>query len=302
MEPLPVDGHQHVFLSYREASDAKLAADLHKTMKDAKQQLGWAADSEVRVFWDASSLPHGHKWKAGFIQGLLSSMVFVPIISSYNDSTGSLSLLRRLGVISEVDGKAFDSLDGLLLEWELALGLAEAGRLTICPVLCGGQQGAIGDFQFLLHELSAHPSDKTKKELRKMCELIEMPFTDAMRDRSVRDVIRAMLRHEGVILSRHGQQTVSKLPVVLSSAEEYEHAVRSAAAHVLKVAGCVREQRLKEFALCEYALQGQGSWASAEGINQQFLFLPAPGRDMFTVSRSFCLFYLLIPVCRVCQR
>jgi hypothetical protein len=107
----PLESMFHVFVSYRVASESKLALDLH----DRMQVLSAAEDSNVpflsrakrpreykpslhskgmNIFLDQRCLSDGDEWRgdsslrSGFVGGLLRSAVFVPLLSWIPDGTG----------------------------------------------------------------------------------------------------------------------------------------------------------------------------------------------------------------------
>ena len=60
-----------VFLSYRVRTDADLAARFHALL----------TERNVNVWWDKVCLQDGADWEEGFVDGLFSSRVFVPLLS-----------------------------------------------------------------------------------------------------------------------------------------------------------------------------------------------------------------------------
>jgi hypothetical protein len=123
-----------IFLSYRVSTDADVVAALY----DKLTALG------VRVWWDKVCLEPGQAWEEGFADGLLSSAIFVPILSK-----GALSSFATLAADSPCDN--------VLLEYVLALDHRERGRLKACfPLFVGprGDDGAYGNF-FAAHSLPA---------------------------------------------------------------------------------------------------------------------------------------------------
>eukprot|EP00290_Baffinella_frigidus_P032898 CAMPEP_0180267046 /NCGR_PEP_ID=MMETSP0988-20121125/1330_1 /TAXON_ID=697907 /ORGANISM="non described non described, Strain CCMP2293" /LENGTH=94 /DNA_ID=CAMNT_0022237679 /DNA_START=91 /DNA_END=371 /DNA_ORIENTATION=+ len=63
---------------------------------------------EAKVYLDKDCLLDGQSWLAGFVQGLVASMTFVPLLSWTEDDQGSLGELSKIGV----DG--FDRVDNML--------------------------------------------------------------------------------------------------------------------------------------------------------------------------------------------
>ena len=113
---LPGDAPEHdVFISYRVASDAALARELHTRLSQAG----------LRVWLDVVCLVDGHRWLDGFCEGLAGSRVFVPLLS--------------VGGIGSWAGLAPESpCDNVLLEHRLALELRARGLLdAVFPVFVG---------------------------------------------------------------------------------------------------------------------------------------------------------------------
>ena len=60
------------------------------------------------MFLDKDCLQDGQSWLAGFIQGMVASMVVMPLLSWTDDDRGSLGELSRIGV------NGFDRVDNVL--------------------------------------------------------------------------------------------------------------------------------------------------------------------------------------------
>ena len=104
-----------VFLSYRVSADAALVETLYY------QLLARGVD----VWWDKKCLQPGMPWEEGFADGLLSSQIFVPVLSK--DALAPFLLL---------DGAS--RCDNVLLEFRLALELKARGVLkAIFPIFVG---------------------------------------------------------------------------------------------------------------------------------------------------------------------
>ncbi len=118
-----------IFISYRKDSERGTAARLHEAL----------TQSGLRVFWDERELEAGYGWLPGFLSGLRSSRLFVPLISS--------------GGLAKMSDRSEDhSEDFFLLELETAVDIAsvtavETESVTgqtsfICPVWIGQQDGS----------------------------------------------------------------------------------------------------------------------------------------------------------------
>jgi hypothetical protein len=113
---LPGDAPEHdVFISYRVASDAALARELHTRLSQAG----------LRVWLDAVCLVDGRRWLDGFCEGLARSRVFVPLLS-----VGGMGSWASLAPESPCDN--------VLLEHRLAQELHVRGLLdAVFPVFVG---------------------------------------------------------------------------------------------------------------------------------------------------------------------
>jgi len=67
------------------------------------------------VFLDKDCLIDGQSWLAGFLAGLVTAMVFVPLLSWTDDDQGSVGELSRIGTEDPVTGEKFDKVDNVLL-------------------------------------------------------------------------------------------------------------------------------------------------------------------------------------------
>jgi len=111
-------GQQQVFLGYRVASDVDLVERLHDKLRA----------EGVKVWWDKRSLPAGQAWEQGFVDGLCSCDVFVPVLS-------------KAGLASFAQLTAASACDNVLLEHQLALELRHRSLLrAIFPVFVGEVQ------------------------------------------------------------------------------------------------------------------------------------------------------------------
>ena len=111
-----------VFISYRVKADLQIAVDLY----NALTQQG------VKVWLDRECLSPGVAWEVGFVDGLLSSRVFMPIVS--RDAINHPSdASQRISSLSEES-----DCDNLLMEWRLALELHTRGLIDkVYPLFVG---------------------------------------------------------------------------------------------------------------------------------------------------------------------
>jgi hypothetical protein len=138
-----------VFLSYRVSADSDLVTELYWKLRTLN----------VCVWWDSAKergqgLAHGQLWEDSFVDGLLSSQIFIPVWSKEglgaatvpacpNSSTGCRFYVTRAFVFACVTanfGKLHpdSACDNVLLENVLALEQEARGAVkAICPVLVG---------------------------------------------------------------------------------------------------------------------------------------------------------------------
>mmetsp|Transcript_19108 Transcript_19108/g.26270 ORF Transcript_19108/g.26270 Transcript_19108/m.26270 type:complete len:264 (-) Transcript_19108:332-1123(-) len=111
-----------VFLSYRVQSDVKHAEILYDKLTSAG----------LKVWWDKKSLMPGVPWKQGFCDGMVKSLVFLPLLSREAINSSSVEK-QNFSLLSRSS-----QCDNVLLEHRLALELMERGIImNIYPVLIG---------------------------------------------------------------------------------------------------------------------------------------------------------------------
>ena len=107
-----------VFLSYRVDSDLHMAQDLYHIL----------TAKGLRVWWDRMSLADGVDWERGFCAGLISSRIFVPLLSHQG-------IQERFSQLAE-DSRC----DNVFLENRLALELQDRGLTEkIFPIFVGAK-------------------------------------------------------------------------------------------------------------------------------------------------------------------
>ncbi|KAK3281383.1 hypothetical protein CYMTET_10824, partial [Cymbomonas tetramitiformis] len=124
----------HVFLSYRVRTEAWFVELLYEALRKRRVEAGQGPHTQgphTQVFWDKMCLQNGQPWEEGFMIGLTSSVVVVPVIS-----LGSTKPLTSVNAW----------VDNVLLEWMTAQALLNApAALTsnvraIFPVFLGQHQ------------------------------------------------------------------------------------------------------------------------------------------------------------------
>jgi hypothetical protein len=122
-----------VFLSYRVASDQRLAGELHAALEARG----------LRVFWDKVCLVDGKPWREGFFQGLVRARAFLPILSR-----GALKPVDGAGAPAWGNWEALtpaSACDNVLLEHRAALECFDRGLLEfVLPVFVGDEGAGAG--------------------------------------------------------------------------------------------------------------------------------------------------------------
>jgi hypothetical protein len=117
-----------VFISYRVASDAKIAEALHTELTS----LG------LRVYWDKVCLLPGQEWRDGFFDGLVKSRLFLPIISRGAIKTVDSSNQPVWGNWETLTPSS--GCDNVLLEHRAALECRDRGLLeAVFPLFVGDE-------------------------------------------------------------------------------------------------------------------------------------------------------------------
>ncbi|KAJ3025930.1 UNVERIFIED_CONTAM: hypothetical protein HDU68_006460 [Siphonaria sp. JEL0065] len=102
------------FISYRVATEARIAMELYFRLKDQRIIDEYGHSRQVRVYWDKECLKKGQDWRDGFVQGLKNSRCILMLVSS-----GAMEGLKKSNQYA----------DNVLLEWETAV---MAGKKSIC--------------------------------------------------------------------------------------------------------------------------------------------------------------------------
>ena len=116
------EGQWDMFLSYRVDADVDVAERLFFRLSNMRNP---ATGRNWRVFFDKKSLTTGRSWEESFVEALCSCKVVVPIVSSRT--------FARVGQL-----KKESKVDNVMLEWDLALELAQLGRVrAVHPIFVG---------------------------------------------------------------------------------------------------------------------------------------------------------------------
>jgi len=69
----------HIMLSYRVSTDSDVVYELYKALNNAVTPGG----VRVKVYLDRFLLIDAKDWQQGFSEGLRSSLIFMPVLSSW---------------------------------------------------------------------------------------------------------------------------------------------------------------------------------------------------------------------------
>ena len=208
-----------MFISYRVASDRRLARRLHDLLSD--MTLG-DTDQKLRVYLDQTRLEDGQRWDSGFMEGLAHSWVFVPIVS-----VGSVGPMCQLGggggagssSVVGGGGDEEDWTDNVLLEWTAALELHQRGHVKALLPLLVGESDFFADAHAQFDGIEALPKrpspatmEKVVMHLREttgdesLLKLRELLLqVSGQPEPTVQGVISSLLRFQGVKLSQGAQ-------------------------------------------------------------------------------------------------
>eukprot|EP01051_Picozoa_sp_SAG22_P005397 SAG22_NODE_319_length_12493_cov_33.326475_3_plen_404_part_00 len=203
-----VNKMNHVFISYRVASDRQLARRLYELLSDLTLE---DTGQRLRVYLDQTRLEDGQRWDSGFMEGLAHSWVFVPIVS-----VGSVGSMCQLGGGSE-DGE--DWTDNVLLEWTAALELHQRGHVKAVLPLLVGESDFFADAHTAfggIQALPTHPSAATMEKV--VMHLGETTGDDSIMqlqelllqvsghpEPTIQATLSALLKFQGVKLSQGAQ-------------------------------------------------------------------------------------------------
>ena len=199
-------GLSDVFLSYRVDSDSEFVEVLY----DVLTKMG------LKVYLDKKCLQPGVPWEQGFCDGLVSSRVFVPVLSraAINNSDKEWHNFNKLTA---------NSSDNVLLEYRMALEL-KADHLVeaIYPVMIGDIDGDrntdIRDNVYLDYfRCGCHPmvegdvvvnsvEEKLREHLAR--KALGAPKESSM---SVRAVLKSITDHQGGMVKGKGRDAISAI-------------------------------------------------------------------------------------------
>lgn len=159
-----------------------------------------------KVFFCVESLVDGKDWETSICLGLAHSLVAVPLMSwgQEIDAEGNVKHTGSVGRLMNLQGEG-DMVDNVLMEYILMLALKshpEGSVQAIYPLLMGSIQtdGTYSPFPMAdLDKLPSTPSYKTCDRAARVLTMMRMPadLIDDMRQRSVRNTVNMLLRHQG---------------------------------------------------------------------------------------------------------
>jgi hypothetical protein len=191
----------HIFISYRVLTDQDLAKKLCLALQTMMINMpGTGEQIKVRCFWDAQDIKDGSEWKLTFMNALAHCCLFVPIISE--------AAIAPMKNIRPSDTKK----DNVLLEYELACGLATKKLLNIFPILVGG--GHRGTLEGVSYTSQLMPRQDDGEGNVPMFDFAKYgPHTfpkecSASSRTPITTTINTMLAYQGVILCSAAELTV----------------------------------------------------------------------------------------------
>ncbi|KAJ3298680.1 hypothetical protein HDU79_008173 [Rhizoclosmatium sp. JEL0117] len=187
------------FISYRVATDARVAMELYFRLKDQRIVDEYGHSRQVKVYWDKECLKKGQDWRDGFVQGLKNSRCVLMIMS-----VGAAERMK------ESDKKG----DNVLLEWETAI---LAGKKNICipqPVFINNPKEGVSALDFY-------------SKFQKTCPATRPDQTDAHRV-SCRTTISAATNLQGIQLDVN--EISWSIPELIRALQTYNANIVKAAA------------------------------------------------------------------------
>ncbi|KAJ3380728.1 hypothetical protein HDU84_005627 [Entophlyctis sp. JEL0112] len=124
------------FISYRVATDSKVAMELYFRLKDQRVVDEFGQSRHVRVYWDKECLKKGQDWHDGFVDGLKNSRCVLMLVSP-----GAIEMMA----------KSHSGADNVLLEWETCIA---AGQKDICvpqPLFINDPKRSVSAIEALLN-------------------------------------------------------------------------------------------------------------------------------------------------------
>jgi len=182
------------FLSYRVATDRAQTEALYAALT----ALG------LKVWYDRKCLKTGQKWEDGFVDGLLDSVIVVPVLSC--------------GVLESMAALKKRSKDNVLLEHAFALELFQRGEVKgIIPALFGATTTAGYQPFFAARASSGDACDlpnvavkPVQQQLRKHLNRLQRgtPLSRAANTSTVAQIEEELLAFQGIIMTGEEQRDI----------------------------------------------------------------------------------------------
>ena len=195
-----------VFLSYRVAPDSNHVSKLYDLLT--------AAPYNLSVYRDANCLKSGVDWEQGFIEGVVSSRAFVPLLS-------------RDAINNPIEGKPNFSkvtlespVDNVLLEYRMAVELQGLGLIEyMFPVFIGNKDDTTEEYSKYF-ECGCHPSSPdvaVKSVEEKLLHHMESQAlgTPLVPNRTVKSVMGAVTTCQGAFVVGALDQSFNKIAATI---------------------------------------------------------------------------------------
>jgi len=123
-----------IFISYRVNADAEQVKELYWQLCNLTVAVN-GNTRKLRVFWDKECLRSGERWEDGFASAICSSHLIVLVVSR--------NTFKMEGKKHNVETLTEESsADNVILEWELALNLAEIHGTAVLPLFVGDKDAS----------------------------------------------------------------------------------------------------------------------------------------------------------------
>ncbi|EKX32373.1 hypothetical protein GUITHDRAFT_121453 [Guillardia theta CCMP2712] len=164
----------------------------------------------VKGFLDKFCLVDGKDWEAGFVLGLVHSLLFVPMLSFYEELDETTQVKRFTGSLGGlVELGHSDRVDNVLLEYIIAIELCRKEGThvqSIFPILLSPRRddGTFSEFLWsslqLLPEKPSHLTNERAAMILAMLDVEEKQIAQ-MKQRSIKQTVEMILKHQACKLS-----------------------------------------------------------------------------------------------------
>ncbi|KAJ3346504.1 hypothetical protein HDU83_002903 [Entophlyctis luteolus] len=178
----------HVFVSYRVSTDAELAERLTDKLQALTIQ-NEQREIHFKCFLDKQNLKEGEDFESQFLSALDGSCLFLPLVSE-----SSLATMRDV----QPGGT-----DNVVKEWQCALAMQRKNSIQIVPILVGAEDRVDGSRLY-----------KRFNGFSIVGSLPNITIKDAPDENTVRDVVTAILKLQGVFMNP--SEVSDKIPIIVS--------------------------------------------------------------------------------------